>query len=798
MSATRLLGLAMFSSWLLAGCSSSKKIEVGGNCILNSDCNSPLLCTDGKCHDACHASVDCPTGQNCVKVSGITVCQLPAEATCSASATSCPASLVCASDQHCRTPCQSAANCAGGQQCVGGVCADPSELSNGQLPGATTDAGTDGQAAATGGAGGGGGSGGASGSSGGAGDAGQLTPENPPVVDGGGDAQASDGSGKDSSLGAGGAVGTDGSSSSGGATGTGGSAGTADGGPGAGGSGDAGVPPGGVWYVDQSSAGGDGRSWATAFATLQAALTNSLLRPGDQIWIAQGTYTPAASGGSRTTYFYLMNGVAIYGGFHGTETALADRDNPVDPSLTVLSADLGANDAVDANGAPTNRSDNSYHVVVGASNAVLDGLTITGGNANGSTTEQQQGGGMYNLLCDGLRLAHMRFVSNLATGSGGGLYNAAGSYTTEEIVDVVFAKNQAGSEGGGVFNSSGNAILTDVTLASNQAAVGGGMTNSSGSPVITHAMFVSNAAAAHGGGLHVAGGNPNLTDATFAGNVVTIVNQNSYGGGVYVTAGAPVLTNVTFVGNVVNDVYGNGTAARGSGIALCGGNSVLTNVTLSGNWTNSAGGGIFRSAGSPKFTNAVIWGNYGGSSVVEISGTGVTFSHSDVHGCGGSSAWTTTCGTDGGGNVDTAATPFAAYRAPSGTWSAVPVYSANRLQTTFTNTLAPWVAGELVGMFVQPDTSKPQRFPIAANTATTLTVWGDAASTAASGTMYSLYDVRLAAGSECIDGGDNAALPADASDLDADGDVTESIPLDLDGRSRVVNGTVDMGAYEHP
>jgi len=58
------------------------------------------------------------------------------------------------------------------------------------------------------------------------------------------------------------------------------------------------------------------------------------------------------------------------------------------------------------------------------------------------------------------------------------------------------------------------------------------------------------------------------------------------------------------------------------------------------------------------------------------------------------------------------------------------------------------------------------------------------------------YNVRLLAGSPCVNTGDNTALPPDTYDLDADGDTDESIPHDLDGARRVVNETVDMGVYE--
>jgi predicted outer membrane repeat protein len=57
-------------------------------------------------------------------------------------------------------------------------------------------------------------------------------------------------------------------------------------------------------------------------------------------------------------------------------------------------------------------------------------------------------------------------------------------------------------------------------------------------------------------------------------------------------------------------------------------------------------------------------------------------------------------------------------------------------------------------------------------------------------------DLRLQAGSPCVDTGLTSALPADAFDLDGDGDTGEPIPYDLDGNDRVVGAAVDMGAYE--
>ena len=111
-----------------------KKIDVGGTCIINTDCTQPLVCTMSKCHEECRATVDCPAGEICTRVEGSGVCQLPAEAECPASV-SCGPLLICATDLRCRAVCGIPADCMGGQVCVQGVCAEGKELDvTGQLP----------------------------------------------------------------------------------------------------------------------------------------------------------------------------------------------------------------------------------------------------------------------------------------------------------------------------------------------------------------------------------------------------------------------------------------------------------------------------------------------------------------------------------------------------------------------------------------------------------------------------------------------------------------------------------------
>jgi hypothetical protein len=357
-----------------------------------------------------------------------------------------------------------------------------------------------------------------------------------------------------------------------------------------------------IIYVDTEATGGDdGSSWADAYTNLQDALDDATY--GDEIWVAEGVYTPTA-GVTRTATFQLVGGVALHGGFDPSvgDDAFAERD--WQNHVTVLSGDLDGDDATDAHGVVTTTAhiagDNAWTVVTGSGvteTAVLDGFVVTGGQANGST-------------CSGYGPCN----------SGGGMYDRGGSPT---VRNVTFSSNSA-DLGGGMFNyDNSDPTLTDVTFSSNSAEYGGGMFNEwSSDSTLTNVTFSSNSAVWWGGGMYNEFSDPTLTNVTFSGNAA------SSGGGMANNGSDPRLTNVTFSGNA---------ASSGGGMYnYQGSDPRLTNVTFSAN-SAEWGGGMYNGGSIPTLTNCILWGNTAsnaGAQIYNTSSSTPTISYSDVQdGC---------------------------------------------------------------------------------------------------------------------------------------------------------------------
>jgi len=334
-------------------------------------------------------------------------------------------------------------------------------------------------------------------------------------------------------------------------------------------------------YVTQQGGGQqDGTSWSDAYAgpDLQTAIDELAAIGGGEVWVAYGIYYPTMHFDNDTTddrrkSFNMRTNVS----------APAQRVNYGENSLneTILSGNLGA---------PTTNADNSYHVVYvehGVSNALLDGFTITDGNANHPTaSSEDDGGGVY--ARSGFTIRNSVIKNNHADDDGGGLF----MWSTTVISNCVIHSNSTGDQGGGV-------LLLYFSSSSDPQ------------PVVEHSLIFNNESD-YGGGIYQRAGGISRYNRVIA-------NSARYGGGVYLQNNAQSINNL--IANNKATFYGGGLDLYYGGYAT--GNTIVSNHAGTG------GGGVRRRFGNSTVNNSIIWNN---NTQIQFNGTGIGFTYCAVQG----------------------------------------------------------------------------------------------------------------------------------------------------------------------
>nr|MDJ0766694.1 hypothetical protein [Myxococcota bacterium] len=314
-----------------------------------------------------------------------------------------------------------------------------------------------------------------------------------------------------------------------------------------------------VFHVDlDNPTPGDGLSWSTAYTDIQSAVDAAYSVAGGvacEVWVAEGIYHVYQW--SPHNLIRMRAYVEIYGGFSGAETERYERDVAAFPTI------------LDGRKASNGRK-RVFHVVRGASNAVLDGFTIRHGRAKGGWLAARDGGGLYNLKASPI-VRNCSFINNTASDDGAAVYNV---YASPEFENCLFINNKSKGDG------------TVYNLAS--------------APKFTNCVFSGNKVKKSGGAIY-----------NKLGSMVTLINSTLYnnhsrrsGGAIYNRYWSAVeATNTIFWDNTSKFGCGDTLSGPGSYIVtysdIQGGYAGVGNIDADPLFVDPGAGNLHLSAGSP-------------------------------------------------------------------------------------------------------------------------------------------------------------------------------------------------------
>ena len=597
-----------------------------------------------------------------------------------------------------------------------------------------------------------------------------------------------------------------------------------------------------VIYVNSATATtGNGTSWGKAFIYLRDALDDAVA--GDSVYLAKGTYYPDQEAiptdvnqrvivGDRELSF-VLDRVAIYGGFVGNETAINQRDPEANP--TILSGEI-------FKVTPTTQGFERYwslHVAVLKGNSTLDGVIVKNGRANGDENPANQGGGVLVPSGFSLKLVSSVVQDNLAAESGGGI---SGSVTA---TDCTFSGNVVNNEFLSVANKAKHFWL--FSPACNGGAISGDVTARNcqflGNQVKTHSLDIGITTTATGGA--ISGATIVLDTCSFTANTATSVSvgpnsdATSRGGAVSTTGSvtasnctysqnrsdassyaslSPPKTPPVYVFNASPTCFGGAIAGQVN-LANCSFDANESNSqALSGDYgTCTSHGGAVYAEGASQIVNCTFTKNNSIGDIVAVAPpnffsrfggavyaatTALPLSNSTFLDNGTSGLASALCCN---GNVNILNNIF---------WYTVdtlggldldfPIHVtgkariSNRLYPSPTTETINILKGGIDNITDTPGANvdfgePPERTLLVADP-----MFVDVANPIGpDGTWRTADDgLRLTVGSPAIGIGRSQFLPLDNFDLDQDGNIAEITPVDNAGFARVQDGFLDLGAYE--
>lgn len=521
-------------------------------------------------------------------------------------------------------------------------------------------------------------------------------------------------------------------------------------------------------YVDAAGGGN--------YTSIQAAIDAALAAGDvDQIEVAPGVYHEAINFKGLAVRLYGRDGAGATtidgtGHFHVVQCVTGEGSGTVLEGFTITGGNANGTSPDDVGGGMYNRGTFSQHVSPVIRNCAFSGNSASfgGGMCNYYSSAQvigcefsgnhtshsvfARGGGMHNGRSR-VTVEDCVFSGNSTTYAGGGL---SADYSNDEIINCTFSGNSSSDRGGGVFNSESSTTLRECTFGTNTAGGGAGMFNERCNPIVSNCTFDNNSASS-AGGMYNNFGNPVVTDCIFSAN-----SAQAYAGGMRNwNNSCPTVTNCTFSGN---------RASFGGGMHNYGSSPTISNCTFRDHQksvtgvTTSYGAGMYNEEASSPVVTACMFSNNTAN-----SGGGIRNS-------GGSNPVVTNCvftnnSGFGAGMRNISSSPSVTNCTFSGNaaWSATGVIRNEGSGGAVVCNSILWgdSGGEIYGPASVYFSCVQEGHNGVGNISTD-----------------PLLDssLHLSVNSPCIDAGDSAAI-------------AES--CDLDGNPRIHGVAVDMGAYEY-
>jgi parallel beta-helix repeat protein len=213
------------------------------------------------------------------------------------------------------------------------------------------------------------------------------------------------------------------------------------------------------------------------------------------------------------------------------------------------------------------------------SSSIIDGLTVTNGQAGPNSPGDDQGGAVL-IRSASPTILNSRFINNNATAGAGGIDCHYGS---PAITNCIFAGNDGSWSGAmGFWPGSSSPVISDCVITGNVGTSGAGIYCSYADAVIRNCTISANL----GDGVNLVNG----SDSTL---INCVISGNSTHG-IDLWSSAPTFENCIVINNGNDGLFLNGSS-----------DPILTNCTIADN----AQSAIDCFSGIPTVTNCILWGN---------------------------------------------------------------------------------------------------------------------------------------------------------------------------------------------